>query len=206
MCTDNFHFHAKNYHYFHPLTTVSLWFTDQMSTQSTRKQVIKITTFEKVKCPLLVKYGKSSVASSHTCPPAPTSRWPLKPPSWQPTFKRGYLGLRPKPSDPLSSPLLLCLLSVFPHVSQWWWWIDVIIPLDRQPHALERWWWRVLLDSPPTLTDKSSCRCPCWHCRLWEVLIEASSHLTKAVVDVLVGIADFEWFSLKQALTWQKQL
>ena len=91
MCTDNFHFHAKNYHYFHPLTTASLWFTDQMSTQSTRKQVIKITTFEKVKCPLLVKYGKSSVASSHshTCPPAPTSRWPLKPPSWQPTFKRG---------------------------------------------------------------------------------------------------------------------
>ena len=43
------------------------------------------------------KSGKSLVASSHTCPLTPNTRWPPKPPSWCTRFKGGYPGLRPSP-------------------------------------------------------------------------------------------------------------
>ena len=47
MYIENFHYHAKPIISFHPLTTASLWYSDQKSTQSTRKQVAKIITFVK---------------------------------------------------------------------------------------------------------------------------------------------------------------
>ena len=47
MYIENFHYHAKPIISFYPLTTASLWYSDQKSTQSTRKQVTKIITFVK---------------------------------------------------------------------------------------------------------------------------------------------------------------
>ena len=38
------------------------------------------------------KSGKSLVASSHTCPLTPNTRWPPKPPSWCTSFKGGIQG------------------------------------------------------------------------------------------------------------------